>query len=218
MNNLPIDFIKKSIEDANNLVSKLPPEISQKPGASSQKIRHLLNNLCSIKDARYLNVGVFTGSSLWSAIFNNKLRVTGIDWWRNGTAAKCDEREFWKNLSEVVNLEDGSFNREINIVNQDCFTVDLKNKYNIYLYDAEHSEDSQYKALTYFDKFLEDEFILLVDDFDDEFVKSGTNKAIKDLNYNIQYRWEGKGCFGDWNPASNHWWNGFLVALINKNK
>ncbi|HMP32698.1 MAG TPA: hypothetical protein PKD85_24030, partial [Saprospiraceae bacterium] len=79
--------------------------------------------------------------------------------------------------------------------------------------------EGQYKALTYFDKFLEDEFIFIVDDFDNEIVKAGTEKAIKDMGYEVKYRWEGKGEFGNWDVNTNNvWWNGILVCLLKKNK
>lgn len=213
---IEISKVEKAIQDAENLISKLPEEISGKEGASSQKIRHLLNNLCSFDGARYLNVGLFTGSSFWAALFNNSVDAVGVDWWRNGTAAKCDEKAFWNNLCSVIALESDSFNRNIQVINGDCFSCKLDGKFNVYLYDAEHSEENQYKALTYFDKYLDDQFILLVDDFDDNAVRNGTFRAIKDLGYRIDFQWEGKGVFGDWNPSSNHWWNGFLVAVVSK--
>ena len=212
---ITIENIQKSIRDAKNLISKLPIEISQYHGLSSQKIRHLLNNLCSFSDVKYLNVGVYTGSSFWSAIYHNSLKATAIDWWRNDSA-KQDETYFYKNLAEILAKETQTQNRELNIINQDCFTVELKDKYNIYFYDGGHSEENQYKALTYFDKYLENKFILLVDDFDDEKVKNGTIRAIQELKYDIEFIWEAEGEFGNWNPDSLTWWNGFLVCLINK--
>lgn len=209
-----IDKVLKAITDADNLTSKLPIEVSQAPGLSNQKVRHLLNNLCSIPNARYLNVGLFTGSSFWSAIFHNDVKATGIDFWRNNVAAKCDEINFWKNLGNILSFEKNDVNREVHIINQDCFTVDLKEKYNVYFYDADHTFDGQYNALKYYDRFLDDNFIFIVDDFDDTIVKAGTEKALQD--YEILYRWEGKGQFGDWRPNSEHWWNGILVCILQK--
>ena len=212
---ITIDFIQKCIEDAENLKSKLPIHISQRPGLSSQKIRHFLNNICSFDGAKYLNIGLCSGSSYWSAIYHNNILATGIDWFRNDTN-KWTEKEFWSNLSKIVDLETETVNRKIEVFNQDCFTVKLKDKYNIYLYDAGHSEENQYKALTYFYENLEDEFILLVDDFDDFNVKRGTIRAIQDLKCNIKFKEEKIGQFGNWNPDSLTWWNGFLICLINK--
>ncbi len=210
---LTIDQIKKSINDAENLISKLPEKIATRDGLSSKKIRHFLNNICSFPGTKYLNVGVCTGSSFWSAIYNNSLKVTGIDWWRNDTA-KQDEATFLKNLSEIVAQETVTIDRHLEIINQDCFTVDLKDKYNIYFYDADHSEEGQCKALTYFNRFLEDEFILIVDDWDDKKVKAGTLKGIKEMNYDVKFVWEHKGVFGMWDAFSETWWHRFLVCLI----
>lgn len=210
------EFIQKCLDDAEALNSKLPNEISQKDGMSSQKIRHFLNNLCSGSDIRYLNAGLCSGSSFWSAIYENSITATGIDLFRN-YVTKVTERDFYRNLSDVINLENGSFDRTVEILVQDCFTVELKRKYNIYFYDADHSEESQYKALTYFDKYLDDEFVLIVDDYDDIYVKRGTERAIKDIGYNVVFSQEKRGQFGNWNPKSDTWWNGLLVCLIKKN-
>lgn len=211
------DNIKYCIDKAESLTSKLPTSVSERPGMSSRKIRHLLNNFCALSDARYLNIGLCSGSSFWSAIYHNNVKATGIDWFRNDTT-KGTEKEFWTNFAEVIGLENQTLDRYIQIYNQDCFTVKPKDKFNIYLYDAGHSEENQFKALTYFNEYLDDTFVLLVDDWDDRDVQKGTIRAIQELNYKIEYMWEGAGQFGNWEPSSNTWWNGFLVALIKKHE
>jgi len=213
-----IKFIEDSISRADNLDSKLPDGVSKKYGFSSQRVRHLLNNLCSFETAKYLNCGLFRGSSFWSAIFNNSLVATGIDTFNPPDASKEVENDFYKNLAEVVAMEKNTVvNRQINIITQDCFTVNLLDKYNVYFYDADHSKDGQYKALTYFDRFLKDKFIFIVDDFDNQTIKDSSNSAIRDMNYKVLYRWEGQGDFGNWDVNTNNvWWNGILVCLLEK--
>jgi hypothetical protein len=214
---ITINDISSCINNSEKLISKLPVSVSERPGMSSRKIRHLLNNLCALPDARYLNIGLCSGSSFWSAIYHNNVKATGIDWFRNDTT-KGTEKEFWANFATVISLEEQTLDRYIQIYNQDCFTVKPKDKFNIYLYDAGHSEENQYKALTYFNEYLDDEFVLLVDDWDDKDVQLGTTRAIKDLGYKVKFFWEGAGRFGNWEPSSDTWWNGFLVALIKKNE
>jgi hypothetical protein len=222
MNHLDIELIKQAIQDAENLKSKLPDSISKKYGFSSQKIRHLLNNLCSFNNVKYLNIGLFKGSSFWSAIFNNQMLATGIDTFSPPGANKEVEKDFYKNLAEVISNEEKTVLRQINIICQDCFSIELKDKYNIFFYDGDHAEECQYKALTYFDQYMEDEFILIVDDFDgfcDNNVKLATDNAIKKMHYNTLFRWEGKGDFGNWDVNTNNvWWNGLLVCLLSKNE
>ena len=216
---ITVDFVKKCIENADSLISKLPIEVSQYPGLSSQRVRHLINNLCSFGDAKYLNIGLYSGSSYFSAIFNNSLKATGIDFWRNGLASKVDEINFFKNLGEILSKETETLDREFNIINQDCFMVKLKDKYNVYFYDADHSYEGTYKSLAYFDKYLEDRFIFLMDDFDYPMIKESTNNSIADMGYKVEYRWEGIGDFGNWDVLTNNvWWNGLLVCLLEKNK
>jgi hypothetical protein len=216
---ITIDHIQKSIQDATNQISKLPFDIAIRPGLSGKRVRYLLNNICSFPGCKYLNCGVNTGSSMFSAIYHNNMIATGIDWFRSDSNKEV-EKTFWRNMSEVINYETETLDRTIEIINQDCFTVDLKKKYNCYFYDADHTFDGQYKALSYFLPFLEDEFIFICDDFDNQTIKEGTNKAITDLKFEVKFRWEGGGCFGDWDPSSetNFWWNGLLVSYLRKIK
>jgi len=50
-------------------------------GMSSTKTRHFYNNLLQMTDARYLEIGTYKGSSVCSAMFNNRAKVICIDNW-----------------------------------------------------------------------------------------------------------------------------------------
>ena len=52
---------------------------------------------------------------------------------------------------------------------------------NFYLYDGEHSHESQRKALTHFYPMLDDVFIFVVDDYTWETARSGTQEGIGEL-------------------------------------
>jgi len=96
-------------------------------------------------------------------------------------------------------------------------------KFNIYLYDGNHSYESQYKALTYYYDFLEDIFILIIDDWNwTSTVEKGTRNAIKDLNLTILYEKEIKltndGSTTPLDIAKNTWWNGIYIAVLCKTK
>lgn len=209
------EHFTKSIENAEKLISKLPARIAERPGMSSRKIRHFLNNICSFDGAKYLNCGICSGSSFWSAVYHNNILATGIDWFRNDTN-KSTEKEFWKNLSSVITQEKETLNRTIEIINQDCFTVELKQKYNVFFYDAKHDEESQYRAITYFNKYLEDEFFLLIDDYDNQYVKSGTDRAIRDMQHQVVLYGIGQGQFGDWDPKAIIGLMGFIWLILRK--
>ena len=69
-----IDAVKNSFNKALNCESKLPPWILNIQGMSGKKYRHFINNLfSSILNCRYLEIGSWKGSTLCSAIFNNRI-------------------------------------------------------------------------------------------------------------------------------------------------
>ena len=43
------------------------------------KKQDIYNNICSMKDARYLEIGTWKGSSICSAMCNNKMTCLAID-------------------------------------------------------------------------------------------------------------------------------------------
>jgi hypothetical protein len=43
--------------------------------------RHFYNNLLTMDDARYLEIGTWAGSSVCSAMFKNKAKVVCVDNW-----------------------------------------------------------------------------------------------------------------------------------------
>ena len=59
----------KSINDAEDNTSNFTGHGIE--GFSSDRVRHFLNNLCSYEDTKYLEVGVYKGSTFCAAIQNN---------------------------------------------------------------------------------------------------------------------------------------------------
>ena len=108
--------------------------------------------------------------------------------------------------------------KEIRMINQDCFLFNkegLKN-INVYFYDGDHSEESQEKGLIYYNDILADTVIIIVDDWNAPNVRSGTRKAIKELNWKILKEWELPGQSGNWSANSGLYWNGLYVSVIQK--
>ena len=74
--NIHAKNLKSSLEKSLALDSKLPDEIKFMTGMSGKKYRYLINNLVSlIEDARYLEIGSWTGSTACSAIYGNKEKI-----------------------------------------------------------------------------------------------------------------------------------------------
>ena len=76
-----IQHIEKSIENAENGISKVTPDILTMEGMSGKKTRHFYNNILNKTDSRYLEIGTWKGSSVCSAMCGNNAKVVCIDNW-----------------------------------------------------------------------------------------------------------------------------------------
>ena len=73
------EHLSTSIINAENSSSKISKRVLSINGMTGAKTRHFYNNLCSMDDTRYLEIGTWRGSSICSAIYRNKLSAICID-------------------------------------------------------------------------------------------------------------------------------------------
>lgn len=204
-----IEHVKQSIEKAKLEKSNLTYEILSLEGLSSDKIRHLINNICSIPHAHYLEIGTWKGATFISALYKNRLSSgTAIDNWKQFTGTKDD---FEKNAQNF--LDKNSYTAH----EANCFNFDLKkiqNKIDIYFYDANHTKKDQKNAFTYYDSVFNNTFIAIVDNYNWIQVQEGTQEAFKELNYNILFE---QFLASTKRADKDGWWTGIYVAVISKN-
>lgn len=184
------------------------PELPEVEGYSSDKIRRLLNWLCKVPEANYLEIGTHTGSTFIPAIYGNDHCIaTCIDNWSmfGNQRPVLEER--------LDRLLPG---REVNILEADMFEVDLDlipPGVTVYFYDGPHEEPEQYAAFHRFDPVFADRFVAVIDDWRWEGPRFGTQRAFRDLRYEVEAEWE--------LPSRNQrdreqWWNRLYVAIINR--
>lgn len=206
--------VEESFRGAENNCSKITQEIKEMEGMSGIMTRHFYNNLLNIEDARYLEIGTWKGSSVCAAMCENNAKVVCIDNWSEFGGPK---EEFLLNFNKFKGDNDACF------VEGDCYQLDLSNfpKFNMYMYDGNHTVESHFKSLHYYYDFLDDVFIYIVDDWNGKEVREGTEKAIKDLDFTILYErnirltWDNSHT--DYPLATSTWWNGIYVAILKKN-
>jgi predicted O-methyltransferase YrrM len=206
-------LIESAFENAERNESKITEEIIGIEGMSGTKTRHFYNNLLNTGDARYLEIGTWKGSSVCSAMYGNKAKVVCIDNWSEFGGPKD---EFLVHFEKFKGKNDATF------IESDCFKVNVSqlSKFNIYMFDGNHSEDSHYKALVHYYSCLDDIFIFLVDDWNWEAVRNGTRKSIQDLNLTVLYEKEIRLTWDNSHTlqpeAKDTWWNGIYVAILQK--
>jgi len=210
--------------------TKIPDWIRFMPGMSGRKYRYLINNLVSlIEDARYLEIGSWTGSTACSAIYGNKVKTVCIDNWSqfNNTEdipyqrvlnIKNPKKEFEINTKKVI-----SEKIDFKFIESDFRKINYNEvgKFNIYVFDGPHEMKDHYDGITIVQPSLDDVFILIVDDWNISKVRQGTLNAISDLSIKIISKIEIMTTQNNVVPKLlqcqfSDWHNGYLIAVCEK--
>ena len=225
LQNKYVAHLENSFKNAESEISKINASILAMQGMSGRKTRHFFNNLCSFDDTRYLEIGVWNGSTSCSSLYKNNIKYcTVIDNWSQFGGPKD---AFLKNLQTYKG------DTPVTVYEMHCFhnskfgpkttgqpkPTDL-DKFNIYFYDGHHTEDSQYMGLYHYLPCLDDTFIYICDDWNWEKVRKGTMRAIKDANLKILWKKEIRLTWDESHTPSPQrektWWNGLVVFLFKK--
>lgn len=212
-------LIKSAFDKAVREETKLPDWILNLYGMSGRRYRIFINNLIeTIQDARYLEIGSWSGSTACSAIYDNKVHSVCIDNW----AQFGDVRDqFRTNISNTLKDE---YENSVDLYEQDFREVDYFSigKFNVYLFDGPHEVEDQYDGLKYAFPTLDDTFIFLVDDWNDPRPLEGTQKAIEDLGIKVIYSMQIRTSNGVDNVypevvlQDSHWHNGYFISVCKK--
>lgn len=229
-------IINDSIIKGSNLESNLPEEKltfdSGSPpgcwGMSGTKGRNFLNNIVNnYDDCNYLEIGTHTGSTLCSALYGNK---------NTGNTYSIDNFAWSKT---IVERENTLLKLNSNILKyvphissthqhftEDCFSISPLekgiNNIDIYFFDAGHSEEDHYNALTHYIDCMSRNFIYIVDDWvgsGGQVVRTGTINAINDLNLTARLFKEQPENYSKQTDAPSdpeEWWNGFGIFILEK--
>ena len=210
--------------------TKIPDWIRFMPGMSGRKYRYLINNLVSlIEDARYLEIGSWTGSTACSAIYGNKAKIVCIDNWSqfNNTEdipyqrvlnIKNPKKEFEINTKKVI-----SEKIDFKFIESDFRKINYNEvgKFNIYVFDGPHEIKDQYDGIAIVQPSLDDIFILIIDDWNTSHIRQGTLEVINDLNIKIISKIEIMTTQDNTMPKLfqcqfSDWHNGYFIAVCQK--
>lgn len=184
----------------------LPTEIENFVGYSDPAARKFLNKLLAESAVNnYLEIGVWTGSTAISALYNNHQKINHwfIDNWSQFQFDGIKDK-FTSDFTRLVGVSP-------NIISNDCFLINPIEEgicdIDVYFYDGGHEEEDHYKAITHYCDCMKDSFVLIVDDWNwvDRVVK-GTFRGIEACNLRIEKQWV------------TSWWNGFGIFVLTKQK
>lgn len=201
-----IGIVSNIVSYADSAETNLNEKALSLPGMSSRKVRNLLNKAVSYPDAKYLEIGVWHGSTLYSALYNNDPKyVVAID---NFSQFNGQKQDFFNNMNGV--------GVDFTLLDSNCFSLDksiFTDKFNVYFYDGGHTELDQERALTYYYDCMDDTFLYICDDYNWSQVKSGTANGIAKCNLKVL---EEQELLTSNTGDVDSWWNGIWIALLQK--
>jgi hypothetical protein len=188
-------------------------------GMSGKKYRYFINTLIrNVPNARYMEVGSWAGSTLCSAINNNKVQALAIDNWSEFGGPKD---KFTTNVQTFKTPE-----ADVWFIEGDFRQVDYSTigKYNVYLFDGPHEEKDQHDGLAYALPAVENEFVFIVDDWNWERVRAGTFSAIQKCGLRVLFSTEVRTTLNNSAPPmtsfadlkNTDWHNGYFIGVLAK--
>jgi hypothetical protein len=205
-----------SLADAKSGLTKIPDKLFQLPGMSGRRYRIFINQLIGrLADARYLEVGCLTGSTLCSAIFGND----GV------TALAIDNFSQFGGPAAHFFIHVGMAHPKaarISFLNQDYRKVELRpfGRFNVYLFDGPHEYQDQFDAITWAAPHLDDDAVLIVDDWNWDRVRAGTLDALTATGLRVDTRIEIRTTLDESYPAVDQqhsdWHNGYAMFVLGR--
>lgn len=207
-------IVPDAIEKGSRLdYTNFNEELLELPGMSGKMTRVFLNRLLSNPGMRYLEIGVWAGSTFCSALNNNKpdyaAAIDNFSQTWEGDFGFSPPKVFSDNTKKFIYTRFDFFDAE-------CFSFNIKEisaPINCYFYDGGHFELDQYKAIEYYLPVLEKEFIYICDDWNWLDVKIGTYRAFREYGLTIVKEWN---LATSYNGDYNNWWNGLGVFVLRK--
>jgi hypothetical protein len=220
-----LTVVETSLDAAFNNQSHLQTEALEYPGWSGSQFRHFMNNLGSASGIRYLELGVFYGSTLLSTLYGNHIMAVAMDNWTDELLGSDDS------VYDILLLNVAAIkgDNKVEIIRGDTWDAQSPSRIlhafagqraNVYFYDAAHEDIDHFMALTNYVHVVEDVFVYIVDDWNFEEVRVGTIAAIKALSLEILYQAEvvtaSKRYFREPEVKIAPWHNGMSAFILAK--
>lgn len=210
---MTIELIEDAIRRARNHESCLDASVLEVPGFSTGVMRRLVSNLCEHAKC-YVEVGAYCGGTACAAI-NNKVGLTAIifedfsqSFGRDDVRAQLEQHLMGtaKGPGAYTELVEKNYLMALDHITE---PVD------IYFYDGLHTYDAQREALPSMLSKLAKKFLFLVDDFNWDDVRRGTDDSIEALKDSVGVRnaWHLRGQKIQDDPIYH---NGFAIFACEK--
>ena len=215
-----VDRVIRAIDAATDNNSRFNPEGYDVLGLSSNKVRHLLNNLCSERGTVYADVVCYMGSTLFAALYKNSaVNAYAIDDYSDGIVKP--KKKDLGNKFDVENPVDEMVKNADKWMNLDTsvgFCVKpvlqwLPNKEyrpDVIFYDGEVG-DNMVANLEHLHEQAKDNYILVIDDANFNGVVDNAKKFQEDKEVVFEKTLRTEVAEDD-----KSWWNGLHILVITK--
>lgn len=210
---LIIQHIEKALEKTESGQTKLIQRVFDIEGMTGRKTRIFYNNLCEINEpTNYLEIGAWKGSSTASSLYENS----------NLTSYICDNwSEFMGSYKDFCESAGFAIDwSKTEIIEGDFKLLDFTSlsPIHIYLYDGPHGVKDHKHAITLLKNNLAPLSILLVDDWNWDCVREGTQLGFdKSPELQILYKKEIFAPIFTEKPGDNEgYWNGMGIFVLQK--
>ena len=215
-------YINRCLESIDAAIKNESKYSHKIEGLSSDTVRHFLNNICSHEDVKYLEVGVYNGSTFCAAIQGNDITAYAADHWQDKNIKPVRDDIEWTGQEGSIDIfidnvkSNWTDNSNVAILNGDIRTATRENldqKVNTIFYDADHDGAVQKSCLNHILKYTEDEFILIIDDANFKYVVESAKEFVSENKLEILYE---RIILTDELEDSNSWWNGVVIFVLKK--
>ena len=213
--NPKIPHIIESIDKAERLDSNYTGIAIE--SLTSNITKHFLNNICSLPDTVYLELGCYAGGTFYSALQNNNTKGYAVDNYKQPTYPHRDDLNFkgYQNPKAVL-LEppwhpDNRY--DYTLIEDDVNNITLPEQVNVIFYDADHNPQAQYNNLKHVHQYCKDEFILIIDDANMPGVIESVDEFVRVMKLDVIFE---RKVLTNKPEDDTSWWNGLYILLLKK--
>ena len=208
-----VPLVKHAFAQAFAGAGQVEPGVLEMVGMSGRKYRLFINTLIkTLPNPRYLEIGSWSGSTLCAAINGNVVNAVAIDNWSQFGGPRD---KFIANLAAFR-----SPSADVRLIEDDFRRVDYGSlgKFNVFMFDGPHEAEDQYDGISLARQALDDQFVLIVDDWNWPQVRVGTSQAIARLELSLLYGLEIRSTLDNSHPEvgfqNSDWHNGYFIAVV----
>jgi hypothetical protein len=224
-------FVSAVLELSDNGLSKISERERELFGLSSDRLRSLINNLCSKENTNYLELGVYKGSTIISALYGNPtLKAVGVDNY------KYDEREpkkwaaentVWENVRSQLHSNISKYKDPDMKVNIDNLTIiesnfqdiewDKQGKFDICFFDISPAKEEDYEA--FFTKVIpamKTESVIMFSNYSNDKNANDLQKALEKHKSLFDVQWRKQRISSGLSDATQYF-SGILIVGIKRN-